>query len=52
MTRFLQAISHYNPAEEPPELLLEPADDTSDATLDEADRTFLHQFLCDNAEKL
>lgn len=52
MTRFLQAISHYNPAEEPSEPQTEPTDETPDLTLDEADRTFLHQFLSDNAEKL
>lgn len=50
MTRFLQAISHYSPAEEPSEP--QPNDEAPDSTLDEADRSFLHQFLSDNAEKL
>lgn len=52
MTRFLQAISHYSPAEEPSEPQIELADETPDLALDEADRSFLHQFLSDNAEKL
>jgi hypothetical protein len=52
MTRFLQAISHYSPVEEPSEPQSETTYEAPGSILDEADRSFLHQFLSDNAEKL
>ncbi|KAM0749716.1 hypothetical protein T439DRAFT_302673 [Meredithblackwellia eburnea MCA 4105] len=52
MTRFLQAISHFNRADEPIPSIRDDAAPEDNPGLDEADRSFLHQYLCDNMDKL
>lgn len=52
MTRFLQAIAHYSPADEAFDATSERDEEDSDSTLDEADRSFLHQYLSDHSEQL
>lgn len=51
MTRFLQAISHYSPAEDSFKPIPDVEEDLA-ATLNDADRAFLHQFLVDHSERL